>query len=144
MFALLAINVAAVALGVGLTVGVLVWDWRANANRFLALGLGLIATHQGLVLLAARSGSADTHWTLALLSLAATAAFAPTWFAFSLAMAQVHNGAKKSWWRRAAALVLHGAAGSAGLADRSRSGPGMRVALLGSTPGARCTSCTIS
>ena len=35
--------------GIGLTVGVLAWDWRANANRSLALGLGLITTNQGPV-----------------------------------------------------------------------------------------------
>jgi len=99
MLALFAINVGAVALAVGLAVGVLVWGWRASANRCLALGFGLIATHQGLVLLASRSGNADAQWTLSLLALAATAAYAPAWFAFSLAIAKVQNGAKKSGWR---------------------------------------------
>ena len=136
MLALLSINVVAVALGVGLTVGVLAWDWRANANRCLALGLGLIATHQGLVLLAAWSGSADRQWTLALLSLAATAAFAPAWFAFSLAIAKAQNGAKKSWWSLVlAALVLLMAGGWIGLAlgrvVRPIQLPGIPVALLG-------------
>src|SRR5512143_2129578 len=112
MLTLLSINAVAVVLGIGLTVGVFAWDWRANANRCLALGLSLITTHQGLVLLAAWSGSADTQWMLSLLSLAATAAFAPAWFAFSLAFEKGENGAKKSRWSLVLpALVLLMAAG---------------------------------
>ena len=114
---LLSINALSVALGVGLAVGVLVSDWRARANRLLALGLGLIAARQGLLLLAAWSGSTDTQWTFSVLSLAAAAAVVPTWFAFALAFAKLQNGAKKSWWGLVLpALVLLMAAGWIGLA----------------------------
>ena len=98
MLALLAINVLAATLAVGLMVVVIAWNWRANANRWLALALGLIAAHQALVLLAAWSGTASARLTLSVFALAATAALPPAWYAFSLAIAKAQNGTKRSWW----------------------------------------------
>jgi len=136
MLALLAINVLAATLAVGLMVVVIAWNWRANANRWLALALGLIAAHQALVLLAAWSGTASARLTLSVFALALTAAFPPAWYAFSLAIAKAQNGTKRSWWSLVLpALVLVMATGWIGLAlgrvVRPIELPGIPVALLG-------------
>src|SRR5574341_2540114 len=76
-------------------------NWRAWANRWLALGLVAIGLYQGLLLASALVGSGTWRLGLLRLALAAAAAIPPSWLAFSLIFGECNGGVPLKRWRPA-------------------------------------------
>jgi putative PEP-CTERM system histidine kinase len=102
-FSLLAIliQVLSTVLALGLSAFVLSRNWRAWVNRWLALGLFVVAVHQGILLAASQATSEEWTDVLFRLAFAAAAAIPPTWLAFSLTFGENNGGSRLAHWRPA-------------------------------------------
>ncbi len=83
---------------VGLATFVLWCNRRASANRWLALGLFVIAVHQGLVLTSSLVPSGPLYVTSLRLAFGVAGAIPPIWLAFSLSIRAKNGAIRRSHW----------------------------------------------
>ena len=88
-------------LAFGLAAFVLSRNWRASANRWLALGLSAIGVHQSMVLTSILVEPGEWRLALSRLTIAAAIAIPPSWMGFSLTFGESNGASRFVRWRPA-------------------------------------------
>jgi putative PEP-CTERM system histidine kinase len=97
----IATQVLSTVLALGLSAFVLSRNWRAWVNRWLALGLFVVAVHQGFLLAASQAESEEWIEVFFRLAFAIAVGIPPSWLAFSLTFGENNGGSRLARWRPA-------------------------------------------